>query len=432
MKPEQLNSPVLPSTCPATAYGSDMARLERDVPFGPSDDTWLVLAQSLTRFAELSSAERSLFAQQAADTVAVSALTAGLGAQTASLRAARAMRRLFEGGGDDFSDAESMVELVVATQAVAEEQELVGASALAFATLSALLRAIGEPLPQRLRGNVLAQQGRASRQLGAMDLARGLYEDAVQIGYEFDALELVAKGLLGLGVLATTLGNHPAAVQHFERALLNAERVSEPELIRAAHQGLLNSCVAAENLDAALVHGWNALRLSVAPEVRAEALINMAEICGLAGEHDAAMRAYFVANQWTARPHLRLHALSGELRSAVALGRKSDAVRLVERIELLTPDVTDAFSLAMIGVEVSESLARMGDRAGAVARLNSAMNIAVEHRFNKIIFRAELLASKWRFSASVLDETPQQFRTQRSEQFRMVVRSLHGLAPALA
>jgi tetratricopeptide (TPR) repeat protein len=429
MKPEEFISPVLPTLCPMTAYGSDMARLERETPFGPSDDTWLVFAQSLSRFTGLSATDLPVFALQAADAVAVSAIASGLGAQTNTLRAARAMRQLFDTPSDYASAAASMVEMVVATQAVAEEQEMVGASALAYATLSALLCALGEPLPQRLRGNVLAQQGRASRQLGAMDLARGLYEDAVQIGYDCDALDIVAKGLLGLGVLSTTLGNHPAAVQHFERALLNAERVSEPELIRAAHQGMLNSCVAAGDLDAALVHGWNALRLSMAPEMRAEALMNMAEICRLADEHEAAMRAFAVAAEWTTRSHLRMHALTGSLQSAIAMERFSEAHRLLREIELVSPTVTDAYSIAQIGVDLAASLEKLGFRDAAVARLNSAMSIAVEHRFNKIVFRAEELASTWRFSdQNAPDRDVRTTRPNRSPQFRMVLRSLHGLA----
>jgi tetratricopeptide (TPR) repeat protein len=431
MKPELFISPVLPSSCPLTAYGSDMARLERETPFGASDDTWLVFAQSLSRFAALSADELSVFAPQAADAVAVSALSSGLGSQANTLRAARAMRRLFDPACDPQHAAESMPEMVVATQAVAEEQELVGAGALAYATLAALLSTLGEALPQRLRGNVLAQQGRASRQLGAMDLARGLYEDAVQIGYECDSLDLVAKGLLGLGVLSTTLGNQPAAVQHFERALLNAERVSEPELIRAAHHGLLTSCIASGNLDAALVHGWNALRLSIAPELRAEALINMAEICRLASEHEAAIRAYSVASEWTTRGHIRMHALSGALQSAIALDRITESHRLLREIDLVAPTVTDAYSRAQLGVDIAASLEKLGLRDAAIERLNISISIAVEHRFNKIVFRAEELASTWRFRAQpVPDGTETVARPHRSAKFKMVLRSLHGLASA--
>ncbi len=433
MRENTTKSVPVPSVRPATAYAEDMARLDQDHPFGASDDAWLVLAHALHTFSDLSSEELAAVVPRAADSLAVSALASGLGSQSTTMRAARALRGLLAVNAQTSSQRDAVAELVISIQAVSEEQELAGASGLAYATLSGVLSALGDRIEPRLRGNVLAQQGRATRQLGAVDVARELYEEALAVGYECEALDVVSKALLGLGVLASTSGNYPLAREQFERALLNADRSADPELVRAAHHGLLSSAIGANDLDAALIHGWNAMRLSITPELRAEALMNMAEICRLTSEHDAALRTYRIAADWTTRRHVRLHALSGALQSAVALRRHDEARLLLGELELVIPTVTDFYSRAMVGVEMAEALELMDEHVAAVGRLNTAMAIASENGFHKVIHRAEQVASKWHFAPSKADKPKKEIgkvRPHRSAHFRMVVRTLRGLSLA--
>jgi hypothetical protein len=432
MKHAASQSSALPTQSPAEAYASDLDRLDRSGPLRPDDDAWLVLAHTLHRFAELSREEIALLAPQSADMVVVSAMASGLSERAAVVRAAHALRDLFASERDSDAERDEMSALVFSTQAVAEEQELAGAFGLAFALLSGLLGALGPRLAPRHRGHVLTQQARAARQLGASDVARDLYDDAIQIGYTCEALDVVSRALLGLGVLATTRGNQPLARQHFERSLVNAERAADPELIRAAHHGLLNASLAADDLDAALVHGWNVLRLSIAPESRAEALMNMAEICRMSGEHDAAIRTYTIAMDWTQQRHVRLHALSGALQSCIVQDRTTEARGLLSEITQMLPTVTNAFSLAMVGVELAESLHTLGEQQPAVSALNAAMALATEHEFHKVIFRAEQVAASWHIAPSPEDvareDAARRARPRRSPHFRMVLRSLHGLS----
>ena len=409
---------------------ADLDRLERASPLGPNDDAWLVLALAMARFAELSSEELRLTVPQSADAIVVSAIATGLAPTSNVMRAAIALRTLFDPASAGQAPTDVISELVVATQNVAEEQELAGAFGLAYATLHGLLDAFGNRIPLRMRGNIRAQQARAVRQCGRMDTAEELYDDAMVIGYECDALDVVARALLGMGVLATTKGNHPLARQQFERALVNADLACDPELIRAAHHGLLNASVAAGDLDAALIHGWNVLRLSIAPELRAEALLNMAEICRMAGEHEAAIRTYAVATEWTTQSHVRLHALSGSLRSAIAMGRHDEARTLRDQVEACLPTITDAYTRAVIGVELAESLDLLGDRSAAVSHLNAAMAVSAEHQYHKVIHQAERVAKGWHIAPPVQEtrRSTTRARPHRSAHFRMVLRSLHGLA----
>lgn len=428
---EQLStSTELPPTSPTEAYAADLARLQQPGPLGPSDDAWLVLGHTLSRFAACPSADVGRAATGAADLLAVSAVAMGLSAESTVLRAARALRALHQPEPVFVASYDPCTELVVATQAVAEEQELAGAFGLAYATLYSLLAAFGDRVTPRAHGNVLAQMGRAARQFGAMDLASNLYDDALAIGYHCEALDVVARALLGHGSLALTRGNYPSAREHFERALINADLAKETELIRNAHHGLQNCGMASGDLDAALVHGWNVLRLCIEPDSRAEALLNMAEVCRLTGEHDAALRTYAVAMEWTSQRKILLHGMSGALQSAIAINRVADSRRFVATLAEALATTPDLYSRAVIGIEFADSLHRLGDVQGAVAHLQGAKAVAEAHSFHELVHRAEQAANAWNRTPAPVDTVSLQTRRKRprrSEHFRMVLRSLNGL-----
>ena len=433
MSDATLKSTVLPSISPSEAYASDLARLQRAAPLGPGDDAWLVLAHTLCRLADLPPDDVSRVAPQAADVLAVSAVAMGLSSESTALRAARALRSLRNPRARLANGYDAMTELVIATQAVAEEQELAGAYGLAYATLRAVLQAVGARVAPRIQGNALAQLGRAARQLGATDVAREMYEEAMSLGYECDAQDVIARALLGLGVLALTRGNYPTAREQFERALMNADRANDPELIRTAHHGLLNCGLASGDLDSAMVHGWNVLRLCIAPDSRAEALMNMAEICRLTGEHDAAIRTYAVAMEWTSQQRVRVHAMSGALQSAITINRLTEAHRYLAELDVILPATPDTYTRAIVGIEIADSFYRLGEGVLASARLRDALTLATEHGYHELVHRAEQAASVWCSAAKPIEtfhKDTRRKRPYRSEHFRMVLRSLNGLTAA--
>ena len=416
------------------AYASDVSRLGRDA-IGAQDDVWLILAHSFSRFGCLSDDEFRTSAALTADALAVNALAIGLTGDSMILRAASALRAMHDGAtvGPETHGHPALADLVIATQSIVADQELSGAFELAYATLHGLLSAFGDRMAPRLRGHVLSQQGRAVRQLGVMDAARDLYDEAMELGYECEALDVVARALLGLAVIALTRGNYPSAREQFERALANAERANDPELIRSAHHGLFNCAFTSGDLDAAMVHGWNVLRLCIAPDARAEALMNMAEICRLTGEHDAAMRVYAVTMEWTSQPRVRLHAMSGALQSAIAVGRLADARTYTVGIAALMPTVPDTYTRASVGIEVADSLHRLGDVTSAMVCLTEAQTLAAENSYHELVHRAEQAASVWRVPVLLFEgraTAPQRRKPHRSENFRTVLRSLNGLAAA--
>ncbi|HYW49633.1 MAG TPA: hypothetical protein VE861_03455 [Gemmatimonadaceae bacterium] len=431
MSDEPARTQLLPETNPAEAYALDVARLNRGSgSLGANDDAWLLLAHALHRLGAMSPEDRQAALPRTADSLAVHALSVGLTSHSMVIRAARALLKLHDPDVVLESGYDAITELVVSTQGVAEEQELIGASGLAYATLNGLLHAFSDRMPPRLTGNLLSQQGRAVRQLGFIDCARDLYEDAMRLGYECEAVDVVARALLGLGVLALTRGNYPSARELFERALLNSDRAGDPELIRHAHHGLLNCGLASGDLDSAMVHGWNVLRLCIAPDSRAEALMNMAEICRLTGEHESAIRVYTVAMEWTSQRRVRVHALSAALQSAIAIQRLSVAHRYRAELDELLPTVSDTYTRTAVGIELADSLQKRGDSPAAASRLEEALALATRHAYHELVHRGEQAASLWRASAPVEDPSIRPVRRSRpvrSEHFRTVLRSLNGL-----
>ncbi len=429
-----MNSTALPSTLPAEAYARDLGRLGSTGPLGPADDAWLMLAHALCRFTARSPSFVAETAPTVADQIAVSAVASGVDGESTIFRAARALRRLEDHAvRSGKSEDPAVAELAVATQAVAEEMELAGAFELAYAMLVGVLGAFSARLAPRLQGRIFSHLGRATRQLAAYDLAREMYEQALRIGHECDAMDVVARAELGLGSMAVNHGNYPLARERFGCALLHAERANEPDLIRHAHHGLLNCGIASGDLDSAMVHGWNVLRLCLAPDPRAEALINMAEICRLTGEHDAAFRTFIVAMEWTSRASLRVHAISGALRSAVSLHRFAEARHYLALLEAELPAIPDTHTRAGLGVEMAAALHALGETTTALARLTEARALASKNSYHEFVYLADQAAAAWHLaadSATVDSASPRRKRRQRSEPFREVLRSLNGLLAA--
>jgi hypothetical protein len=137
--------------------------------------------------------------------------------------------------------------------------------------------------------------------------------------------------------------------------------------------------------------------------------------------------------EWTSQRRVRLQAMSGALLSAVAMHKTSDANRFVAELEELLPTVPDEYSRAVVGVELADSLHKLGNAIAARARLDEARALAASQSFHEILHRAEQVSSAWCAEPAPI-ATPaadnRKKRPYRSEHFRMVLRSLKGLTSA--
>ncbi|AHG93857.1 hypothetical protein J421_6322 (plasmid) [Gemmatirosa kalamazoonensis] len=389
---------LLAPVAPFDAYREDVARLGGRSPIGAADDAWLIAAHALARAASLGHADRPALLAAGGDAVqAVVAATRGrhaadddaatraLDAAAAAGDALHALGRLLGGASD--GDRESAV---AALQRLVAEQEMAGAFRLALTNLAALRLAAAPILGARCEGLLLAQQGRAARQLGALEAARESYRAALDVARPAHATDVRARALLGMGVVANMRGNYPEARRCFRRAVVAARRAGSVEMRRAAHQGLFIAAVTAGDIETALPHGWAALRQTSpdAPDQRAEALVNLAEAGHLAGEHRAALSACLGALELSDLARIRLPAIGAAARAAAALGERRLVEHLARDLERTIGRSGQPFENAQALAAFAEALLAIGDPRAAEYAARSS-DLAAAGAFHEVRLRAE-------------------------------------------
>jgi tetratricopeptide (TPR) repeat protein len=383
---------------PFEAYREDVERLAGRSPIGAADDAWLVAAHTLARAAALPVGDRAALLAAGGD--AVRAVVA----EALAVRVDEPGERLLRtagAAGDALSElarllaepevaAESFGAPVAALQQLVAEQEQAGAFRLAFTTLGMLRLAASPALDARSTGLLLAQQGRAARQLGALETARELYREAVRTARRADVPEVATRALLGLGVLANMRGNYPDARRWFRRAVAAARRCGSRELQHAAHQGLFVAAIAAHDVETALAHGWAAVRRTAPdmPNERAEALANLADVACLAGDHRAALGAGLSVLELTDLARIRLPVLATALRAAAALGELRLVAHLISDAERTIARSGQPYENARVLNAIAEVLvARDDDRAAGYA--TRAGELARAGGFHEVLLHAD-------------------------------------------
>ncbi len=397
-RPEISPDALLTPLAPYEAYAADVTRLDGRAPLGAADDAWLTLAHTLARAAALPRAERAAACAAGARTIAlvlpergddrlravVAAAADALGDIAAQLGAYEPRDTLGE-----VAHTESVRTAVAALQAVVAQQEQTGAFLLAFSTLAAMRRALAPVIDARSRGLLLAQQGRVARQLGALATAARLYRAAARAGRVAAAPDVVARALLGGGVLANMRGNYPRARTLFRRALRAATQAGCAVLRRSGHHGLLLAAFAANDADTALSHGWAAIRTlpEDAAEERAEMLLNLGEVGRQAGEYRAALGACLSAIELTDLPRLRLPALGTAARAAAALGEHRLLEFMARDVERNVARSGQQFENARTLVELAEAFDGYRNET-ALRYASRAQSLALVGTFYEVATRA--------------------------------------------
>ena len=396
--PDELLAPVPPFD----AYREDVARLDGHAPLAAADDAWLVVGHTLARAATLPPAARTRVLTAGSDAVASivdelrqlerpddAVAMRSLGDAAAAGASMRVLGGLL---ADDAAAIEraDLDRALDGVQRVAADQERAGAFRLALTTLQALSGAADPILDGRHRGLLLAQQGRAARQLGALEAATQLYRLAARAARAGRAPEVAARALLGLGVLANMRGNYPESRTMFVQALVAARRADEAWLERAAHHGLLCAALAARDVDVALEHGWAAFAGTPdeASEERAEMLVNLANAGLLAGDDRAVLGACLHALEITDVARIRLPALGTAAAAAARLGERALLVHLARDAERMVARSGQPFENAGTLLELANAWATLGEPT-AVEYAARAQAIAQFGMFHEIALRAE-------------------------------------------
>jgi tetratricopeptide (TPR) repeat protein len=274
-----------------------------------------------------------------------------------------------------------------------EQPEAAGYTRLALAGVTA----VGELVPvEDVRlGYVLAQSARAVRTLGDMAGALERYVSSERIGRRHRHMILRERTAIGLGTTYAHLGNYPAARAAYQQVF--SFQSPPPQLVAAAHHGLLSSAVIARDWNTALEHGWALLTAERSGALaRVELLNTMADLCNCIGHHHAAERAAVAAMRLGTRPDHTMMSLVALIDSSIATANRARCLtlgsRLEERIGTSAGPYEDARGLL--------TLARLALFLGAAehgaALLDRAQRIVDRFGYNHLQFEADWLAGQIR------------------------------------
>lgn len=387
---------------PLEAHDADHPASATRIAPSPAEPAWITVAQATWRLAQLRPEARAAYARQSASVIrgALAAMT-GSGATTRddagrppidvdALRARAAASDVADAlaGWGEPDAAERLAE---STRRLAEWEEMAGAFHLAYTTIGSLRLALHDS-GTRIAAMLLARQGRIARQLGDLATAADHYALAESLARSAGEVRLRLEARLGLGVLANMRGNYPEARATFGSVLRAAARHRLADLEGAAHQGLLAGALAAGDAAAALHHGWAALRgATEEPDRWPKLLANLGEACLLAGEYDAALRAFAAAASRSTVSRIRLPALGGAAIAAArsARGAALERVRVEaeKEMERSGQPHENAFTL----VELAEAYRFAGDAERAERYRARAAELARAGGYHEIEHRAEAL-----------------------------------------
>jgi tetratricopeptide (TPR) repeat protein len=234
----------------------------------------------------------------------------------------------------------------------------------------------------RFRGRLLRRRAQWSESEHWYGVAQQVAEAA---GLD-DRLALV---LVGLAVIKKEVGNLPAARDGLKKALSVAERSGDRDTLAAVHLDLLGVEHAAGNLAVGLQHGWIAVATYGSQQGRVRSLASLASALIDYGDREAAEDAwtlvahgsddvYYQTYAWDALGHLA--ALRGDVQGFEANAARCDALGWQSGPRSAKVEVLYHRGL---------SYRALGQYETARGWLTSAVSFAEEHKFNRIVFRAE-------------------------------------------
>lgn len=407
---------------PLEAYYSDLSALPGRSALGGGDDAWIVVASGFWRLSEMPASERARYAQSHAAVIhSVIAEEVehddGERDRFIAWRIAAALSR--------WGEPEATEQLARLTRDLTEREEDMAAFRLAYCTLGSLRRALPDAGP-RIASMLLARQGRVVRQLGDVVTAAEHYALAESLARNARDTRLRLEARLGLGVLANMRGNYPEARTIFRRVLSAAKRSRMPDVAAGAHQGLLGCAVGAGDADAALHHGWEALRgVEHTPRSRGTLLANLGEACALAGEWNAALRASAAASAASPLARVRLPALGRAALAAARLGRRPTLDYFAREAEREIGRSQQPHENASTLIDLAEAYHAAGDAARGESYRTRAAELARAKGYHEVRHRAEVLEPLLATTPPAPAAPPE--RAELTSTGRGVIRSIEAL-----
>jgi tetratricopeptide (TPR) repeat protein len=375
---------------PLDAYREDLSRMPGRQRLGADDEFWIILSTGLRRLAQATTRSRPAAARRLGQALVTLAEELSSPRHDGNDEIEETSDRpvVVADALANYPDPSHGAALVREIRAVAADAEEAGALGLAREILTDLSD-IAPHAPTLERGLVLLQLGRIIRTLGDLEAAQDLLTAAGDLGRANGNRELEAREALGLGVVARTKGNYPAARSYFELSLAGAVETGLVDVQGMCHHGLMIVCAEADDFDAAMRHAWQLVSSARSQGAReAEALTNLAQLCAKAGYDAAALGAFTAALRRANAPRLRLPILAGIASSA---GRLRNATRVADAERAITIEANEAFPFETSGAWLAVARARraLGDTRSGDAAAEKAAVIAHAHKFYEITHRLD-------------------------------------------
>lgn len=351
---------------PLAAYRADLA-LARRPTIGAADAEWLALSVAVQRLS--TGSDRIEQRLRALDTQ----LIAFLG-ETA--------RPLLDPSEDVPPSP------LARLRALAERMEDAAAWSMTAAMLHAGAQLADTPLES---GRLWSHQARLARQLGDVDVANHLYHRSERAGRGARIPELRVRAWLGFAALNQVRGNYPELERWARKAIgVTVDAPTLAPLASLAHHFLLVRAGARGDLAAAIIHGWDAYRLSLGEPTReAERLLNVAQAFLDAGAPEVAISGFTAALQQLPPARLALPAWGGLSVAAAALRDRALVERSSTKVLTLAEGPAPAYAVAGALGEAARARSSVG--LSEAQWRTRAVLLAQSYGFHQVAFEADML-----------------------------------------
>jgi tetratricopeptide (TPR) repeat protein len=261
---------------------------------------------------------------------------------------------------------------------------------------------------------------------GDWDRAAVDYEQASRIATDVDDMGGALRGRLGVAKVATARGNMPKAEEILNEAIDHARQLGLDDV----HSRALNDRAWVAGLrgqhDIAIRFSYDALSLSKSQRERDRILTNIATGFRYVGRHDVARDAYLVLAATAQEQFIRWNAELCLLELAAEQGSELQFDRYRRALESadLSPQLRVNYHL-----NVGRGYGLLSRSENSIRHLEQAVELAVEHGFNQLVFEAEAaLSEARRHNAGRKTSTPVEFEASNFDDIVLAIESMKETA----
>jgi tetratricopeptide (TPR) repeat protein len=238
--------------------------------------------------------------------------------------------------------------------------------------------------------SALIQAGFCLRTLGEFDLATAAYAHASQVALAAGDLIGVLRGRLGDARIAIARGNMPYAESIVDDAIVSAEANGLVDMKARALGDRAQIAGLRGHHDLAIRYSYEALKISPAPRDRDRTLSNIATGFRFLGLADVARDAYLVLAATAQEQYVRWMAELNLMELAATQGMELHFDKY--RRDLESAEFTPLLRVTYL-LHVGRGYHALGNSEAGISYLERAVELASQYALNQLMFEAEAALS---------------------------------------